>query len=279
VKFGVNLGLLHPSVWSDVARAADGCGFESIWLPEHLVFPVEQRGELRKGEPHAPVPPSTPLFDAPAYLCFLAAMTQRARLGTFVYLLGLRHPFIAARAFATLDVVSNGRAEVGIGVGWCTSEFEAAGVDPATRGRRLDECADVCARLWSEREIEHRGEFYSFERVMFEPKPVQRPHPPFSVGGESPAALRRAVRLGGWIGMEPDVEHVRAQVVRLRALEREAGIEEGATRVTVPARIESERDVEAYARAGAHRLIPVLGGRSRDAVRGVEAFAERYFGN
>lgn len=276
MRFGVNLGLLHPSVWPELASAADECGFESLWLPEHLVFPVEQRGRLRRGEAHAPVPPSTPLYDAPAYLCYLAARTRRIRLGTNVYLLGIRHPFVAARAFATLDVVSDGRAEVGIGAGWCTSEFEAAGIDPATRGRRLDECADVCIRLWTEREIAHRGEFHAFEPVMFEPKPVQRPHPPISVGGEAPVALRRAVRLGGWIGMQAGLDHVRAQVARLRALEREAGVPEGSTCVTVPARIASDADVEAYAEAGVHRVIPELGGRSRDAAETARAFARRF---
>ena len=276
MKFGVNLGLLHPSVWDELARTADACGYESLWLPEHLVFPVEQRGQLRKGEEHPPVPPSTPLFDAPAYLSYIAGFTARIRLGPFVYLLGIRHPFVAARAFATLDQVSKGRAEVGIGVGWCTSEFEAAGIEPKSRGRRLDECADLCVRLWTEREIAHEGEFYSFEPVMFEPKPVQKPHPPFSVGGETPVALRRAVRLGGWIGMQTGVDHVRAQVERLRELEREAGIEEGSTVVTVPARIESEADVEAYREAGVHRLIPAFGGRSRDAAENAEKFAKRF---
>ena len=127
----------------------------------------------------------------------LAAHTTTIRLGTWVYVLPLRHPFAAARSFATLDVLSGGRAEVGVGVGWLEGEFAAAGVDFASRGRRTDEALEVCRRLWSEPTVEHHGEFFSFPPVAFEPKPIQRPWPRLHVGGESPAALRRAARFGG----------------------------------------------------------------------------------
>lgn len=278
MKLGVALGLLHPRVWPDVAREADALGYESLWLPEHLVFPVEMSGRLRKGDEHPPVPPSTPLYDAPAYLSYLAGITRRIRLGTFVYLLGLRHPFVAARAFATLDLVSGGRAEVGIGAGWLESEWEAVGLDPRTRGRRLDECADLCRRLWTEETIEHRGEFYAFDPVMFEPKPVQQPHPPFTVGGEADVSLRRAVRLGGWIGMPTDFESTRSVLERLRAIEAEAGRPRGSTVVTVPAAIREPADLERYAELGVDRLIPLFGGGSRRAVEQIRAFAERHLG-
>ena len=133
MKFAVTFGRLNPAFWLDVAMLADDLGFESIWLPEHLVFPLEMRGQLNPGEEHPPVPASTPVYDAGAYLSFIAAKTSRIRLGTFVYLLGIRHPFVGARAFATLDVVSGGRAEVGVGAGWLVNEWEAVGLDPRTR--------------------------------------------------------------------------------------------------------------------------------------------------
>ncbi len=111
MRFGITFGQLNPAFFEDVVVEADRLGFESAWLPEHLVFPVEMKGQLIPGEEHPPVPASVPVFDAAAYLSYIAARTTRIRLGTYVYLFGLRHPFVSARAFATLDIVSGGRAE------------------------------------------------------------------------------------------------------------------------------------------------------------------------
>src|SRR6185369_1943026 len=113
-----------------------------------------------------------------------AAKTERIRLGTGVYNIGLRHPFVTARAVQTLDVVSGGRVELGIGASWLAEEWVATQLDFASRGRRVDETIAVVRRLWSEPEVTHRGEFFSFERVVFEPKPVQKPGPPILIGGE-----------------------------------------------------------------------------------------------
>ena len=194
MKFGVALGRLNPAFFVPVVDEAERLGYESVWLPEHLVFPIEMGGSPFPGEEHPPVPPSTPVFDAFAYLSFLAGRTEHVKLATHVYLLGLRHPFISARAITTLDIVSGGRAIVGIGAGWLGTEWEAIGLDFASRGRRVDEALDVCRRLWTDEVIEQHGEFFDFGPVMFEPKPVQKPHPPVIVGGESPPALRRAAR-------------------------------------------------------------------------------------
>lgn len=277
MRFAITFGQLNPRAFVDAALAADRLGFESVWLPEHLVLPVEMRGQLIPGEEHPPVPASTPVFDAPAYLSYLAGITERVRLGTFVYLLGLRHPFVAARGFATLDVLSGGRAEVGVGAGWLLNEWEALGLDPATRGRRLDEAIGVCRRLWSEEVIAHEGEFWSFPEVMFEPKPVQRPGPPIVVGGESPRALRRAATLGdGWIGMHHTPASAAAQVRRLRELQAQAGRDEDAVEITVMGQVTSSDDVAAYRDAGVDRLIVVPWASSREAIAGMEAFAERF---
>ncbi len=138
MKFGIALGALNPAFHIEVTLEAERLGYESVWLPEHLIFTLDMAGSPHPGQEHPPVPPTTPVYDAFAYLCFLAGKTSRIRLGTNVYLLGLRHPFIAARAIQTFDVLSGGRAEVGIGAGWLASEWRAAGLDPRTRGRRLD---------------------------------------------------------------------------------------------------------------------------------------------
>jgi probable F420-dependent oxidoreductase len=275
-KLGVALGRLNPAFHLRVVLEAERLGFESVWLPEHLVFPLAMAGSPHPGEAHPPVPPTTPVFDCFAYLSFLAARTRRLRLGTHVYLLGLRHPFVAARAVQTLDVVSGGRAEVGIGAGWLASEWRAACLDFASRGRRLDEALAVCKRLWSEPEIEHRGEFFHFEPVAFEPKPVQRPWPPIHVGGESPAALRRAARAGnGWIGLDHTPDSVRAPVAQLRALRAEAGLEPEGFAITVGARVETRDELLRFAEAGVSRLIVAPWRRSTEAVDGLRRLAAR----
>jgi probable F420-dependent oxidoreductase len=279
VKFGIALGRLNPAVFVAATVEAERLGFESAWLPEHLVFPLEMAGSPHPGEAHPPVHPSTPVFDVFAFLAFLAGRTTRIRLGTHVYLLGLRHPFVAARAVQTLDVVSDGRAEVGVGAGWLRSEWTAAGLDPATRGRRLDEALAVCKRLWSEPVVEHRGEFYRFGPVMFEPKPAQRPWPPIHVGGESEAALRRAARHGdGWLGLEHTPDSARARVARLSALRDELGPSAARLEVTIGARLDGPDDVRRFEEAGVDRILVSPWRRSREALDGLRSFAERFLG-
>jgi probable F420-dependent oxidoreductase len=273
MHLAITLGQLNPGLFDEATTVADELGYESVWLPEHLVFPKEIRGQLVPGEDHPPVPPTVPVFDAPAYLSFLAGRTSRIRLGTFVYLLGLRHPFIGARGFATLDVVSGGRALVGVGAGWLETEWEAVGLDPRTRGRRLDEAIAVCRRLWTEPEIAHRGEFYEFDTVCFEPKPVQSPLP-VHVGGESAAALRRAARLGdGWIGMSHDPASAAERVHDLRERVAAAGRDVGEVEITLMATTTEPDAIAAYEKAGVDRLIVVPWRRSREAVDGLRAFA------
>jgi probable F420-dependent oxidoreductase len=274
IDVGIGLGLLHPSAFTAVAEAADECGFESVWLPEHLVFPVEMSGSPHPGDDHPPVPPQTPLFDVFAYLSFLAGRTEHVRLGTWVYLLALRHPFVSARAIATLDHVSNGRAIVGVGAGWLREEWKAAGLDPRTRGRRLDEALDVCRALFTEHEIAYGGEFYSFEPVCFEPKPVQRPHPPLLAGGESKAALARAARrCDGWIGVHHTPESAAARVAELRGLLAAQGRDADVFEFVAGGTATTADEITAYAEAGLTRVIVSPWARSREAVDGVRALA------
>jgi len=275
VKFAVTFGRLNPAFWLDAAMLADDLGFESIWLPEHLVFPLEMHGQLVPGEEHPPVPASTPVYDAAAYLSFIAAKTSRIRLGTFVYLLGIRHPFVGARAFATLDVVSGGRAEVGVGAGWLVNEWEAVGLDPRTRGRRFEEAIAVCKRLWTEDVIEHHGEFFDFAPVMFEPKPVQKPHPPVLVGGESERALERAARLGdGWIGMSHTPDSVSVQVKKLRELLRAQPAKPQGFTITCSGLADTTDDKKHWEDAGVDRLIVTPWKRSPEAPDSMKRFAE-----
>lgn len=276
MKFGVALGRLNPAFFVDATVAADELGYESVWLPEHLVFTAAMSRSPHPGESHPPVPPETPIFDAFAYLSFLAGRTERVRLGTHVYNIGLRHPFVAARAVQTLDIVSGGRVEFGVGASWLEEEWIAAELDFASRGRRVDEAIEICRRLWTEPSVSFHGEHFHFDGVVFEPKPVQRPGPPVIVGGESVAALRRAARLGdGWIGMGHTLESATAQIERLhRELETNGRSLDG-FQVCLGGAVDSAADADRWEAIGVTRLIVSPWRRSPDAVAGLQAFATR----
>jgi probable F420-dependent oxidoreductase len=276
--FGVALGAMHPAMFREATEAADALGFESVWLPEHLVLPVDMTGSPFAGTEHPPVPPSIPVFDAFAYLAFLAGRTDRVRLGTHVYNLALRSPFVAARSVQTLDIVSGGRVELGVGAGWLRGEWQAAGLDFASRGRRLDEALEVCRRLWEDEEVSYRGEFFDFGPVMFEPKPLQRPHPPILVGGESTAALRRAAHHDGWIGLDHTPESAAPLVDALAALRDAAGRSSASFTHTVGARVVADADVEHLAAVGVDRVIVAPWARTREVPEALARFAGRFIG-
>ena len=276
MDFGIHLGSVSPKAWIDVTCRADAVGFESVWLPEHLVIPVAASGSPHHGAEHPPIPAHVPVFDVFAYMAYLAAVTERITLGTSVYNIGLRHPFVTARAATTVDVLSRGRLALGIGSSWLREEWEAVGLDFDTRGARVDEAIEVCRRLWTEETIEHHGEFFDFAPVMFEPKPVQA-RLPLVIGGESRRALRRAAELGdGWIGMFHTPETAAAQVAILRQLEEAAGRADRPVRVTVMGSVESDEDVDRWQAAGVDRLMVVPWRRSPEAVDAITAFADRF---
>src|SRR5258706_4308723 len=161
MQFGVALGRLNPHFWPAVSQRADELGFHFMSLPEHLVLPVTMSGSPGGGG-HPPIDSSLPVFDVWVYIGFLAARTSRIRFGTYVYNLGLRHPFVTARAVTTADIVSAGRVDVGLGVSWLAEEWAAVGHDFRTRGHRFDETLDICRRLWTQDVVEHHCQFFDF---------------------------------------------------------------------------------------------------------------------
>jgi len=278
MKFGVALGALNPRVHEEATLEAERLGYESVWLPEHLVFTRAMSRSPHPGEEHPPVPPDTPIYDAFAYLGYLAARTNTLRLGTHVYNIGLRHPFTAARGAQTVDVLSGGRFEFGVGASWLEEEWRATELDFATRGKRVDEAIEVCKQLFADATVTYHGEFFSFDDVVFEPKPVQQPRPPILIGGESKAALRRAARLGdGWLGMGHTFESAAAQIKLLtdlrRLYERPPG--EPDFQIIVGGAVESRADVDRWEELGVTRLIVSPWRRSREAIDGLRAFADR----
>jgi probable F420-dependent oxidoreductase len=278
VKFGIALGALNPRVHEEATLEAERLGYESVWLPEHLVFTRRMSRSPHPGDDHPPVPPDTPIYDAFAYLAYLAARTERVRLGTHVFNIGLRHPFTTARGAQTVDLLSKGRFELGIGASWLEEEWVAAQLDFATRGRRVDEAIEVCKRLWTEETVSHHGAFFSFDEVAFEPKPVQPQGPPILVGGESKAALRRAARLAdGWIGMSHTFESGAAQIGLLRKLLDEHGRSSAPDRfeIALAGPVESRADVTRWEDLGVTRMILAPWKRSSDAIDGLRRFADR----
>jgi probable F420-dependent oxidoreductase len=187
VTFGVSLGsfgagLVPGPTIVGWAELSERLGYEIIWYRDHLAW-------------HSPV------LDPFTTLGAIAARTSRIRLGPGVLLVPLRPPALTAKAIATLDVLSSGRAVLGAGIGGeFPKEFEAVGVPRAERGRRADEALEAIRRLWTGSPATFKGEFYEFEDVVMQPRPVQTPHPPIWVGGRSDAALRRAAKFGdAWL--------------------------------------------------------------------------------
>jgi probable F420-dependent oxidoreductase len=178
----------------------------------------------------------------------------------------------------TLDLLSGGRFTFGIGLGWLEEEFEAAGIDFPSRGGRTREYVRALRALWTDSEPSFMGRYVSFGPVKFEPKPVQKPHPPLVFGGESAAALRRAAALGdGWYGVGHTPATAGEQVRRLRTLLAEAGRDAAPFEITVShggSELTAD-DLARYADAGVHRVVSLPWRRGRDADEGLQRLADR----
>ena len=182
-------------------QQAEALGFETIWTSDHIVVPTAVRSPYPY-HPTGQMPfiPTEPYLEPLIVMTYLAASTQRIRLGTSVLILPYRNPIFTAKALATLDVLSRGRITLGVGVGWMEEEFKALGLETyARRGAYSDECIRIFRTLWTEDNPAFQGEFHQFADIKCEPKPVQVGGIPIWVGGHTPQAIRRAARLGnGW---------------------------------------------------------------------------------
>jgi probable F420-dependent oxidoreductase len=283
MKIGINIGPweTRPEELIDVVRLLEELGYESVWVAEHLVLPTQYRSRY----PFSPdgIPPirsDSPIADPLGLLCFVAAVTTRIRLGTAVYLLPLRHPLVTARMAVTVDVLSRGRLALGVGVGWLEEEFIAAGEDFGRRGRRMEECVQALKALWTQEDPEFHGRFFEFASVKFEPKPVQRPHPPIIFGGETDVALRRAARLGdGWLGLWHTPESATERVQRLRKLREEAGRGDRPFEITLlgapamPGQWVGVDRIREYEEAGVDRIMVAPWAHIREARESLEHYA------
>jgi probable F420-dependent oxidoreductase len=259
------------------ARHAEDCGFEALYVPEHIVlYPGATFGSSE-------LPPSLPYADPLDCLSFVAAATRRILLGTGVLLLPYHHPVVLAKRLATIDVLSRGRMRLlTVGLGTLPGEASAVGVDFGTRGRRADEAIDVLRLLWAGGEdgVSFHGEFFSFEHLCSFPKPHGVTHLPIHVGGSSRAAARRAGRRGdGYFpGGALDPGERRAQLDLARSTAAGSGRDPQALEYTRWGSMDmSAEQVDALAAQGVTRL--VVGATAADPQRQrdeMSAFAQRF---
>ncbi|MEO8697567.1 MAG: TIGR03619 family F420-dependent LLM class oxidoreductase [Acidimicrobiales bacterium] len=267
MKFGLPMLGVSPRHYPAIAQVAEASGFESIWMPEHLVLPAEMPPTYPYSETGFSVmSPDTPMYDPWVVLASVASVTTTIRLATNIYVLTLRHPFMTARSVVTLDRISNGRVTLGAGVGWLEEEFTYTGLSFADRGRRMDEMVPLLRRLWTEDVIEHHGEFFDFGPVKFQPKSLQKPCIPIELGGHSAPALRRAGRLGdGWVEVgSKTFDTFQQRYDTVMQARRDAGRTDEPFEVTSHLGVDLE-SIQRCAEIGATRV--VLGPRSDPAMR------------
>ena len=279
MKFATFLYQISGPDIARVARKAEELGFDSLWIPEHLVLPTEYRSRY----PYAasgrmPAPADTPLHDPLIVLAYTAAVTSRIRLATGIYVVPLRNAFATAKAVASLDVVSGGRFIFGVGIGWLQEEFEAVGMSFADRARRTREYLALMKQLWTRKDPSYSGRTVRVQGMRFMPKPIQQPGPPIIFGGHTEPSLRRAAQLAdGWYGIAENMHDTRDLIARLRGHER-AQNRSSPLEITLSPRIKEPLTVELvseFARAGVSRLI-IPGARDADrAVSGMEQFHQQ----
>jgi probable F420-dependent oxidoreductase len=265
VKFGLMFAnggpFSEPGIAVGLAQLAEELGFESLWTVEHVVvptgyqstYPYSPTGRMPGGE-------DVPIPDPLIWLAYVAAATTRIRLATGILILPQRNPVILAKEIATLDRLSGGRVELGVGVGWLEEEFDALGVPFAERGRRTDEHIEVLRRLWREQETAFEGEFTRFAPLQSYPKPATAEGPKIHIGGHTAVAARRAGRLGdGFFPGRGEHDGLLPLLDDMRAAAKEAGRDPDAIEVSSGGSLDLDT-VKRYADLGVSRfIVPPLG--------------------
>ena len=227
MDFAVNVPIFgqDPTPVLDTAVLAEELGYDGVWMGDHIIQPVEVKSvyPYAKQEQRG-LGPMPAYMDVFVGMTAIAMKTSRIRIGTSVLIVPYRNPIVTARLLATTDNFSNGRIDVGIGIGWCAEEFAALGVPFANRGPRTDEYLTIYKQLWTQEPSSFKGRFYEFEEMSFLPKPTQAGGPPIWVGGNTEAAMRRAVKHGyGWQPINLSFEQLAESQTRLRELCAEHG--------------------------------------------------------
>ena len=258
-----------PQMIGEFAQSAESIGLDSLWMGEHVVlfdktespYPGSATGKL-------PVPEGGGMLDTVATFGYLAACTKTLRFGTGITLLPQRNPVYTAKEFTTLDWLTQGRIDFGIGVGWCKEEVIACGYNFNDRGKRCDEILQMMKQLWTEPVAEFHGEFYDLAPCRMDPKPVQKPHIPIIVGGHSSAGFRRAAKYGnGWYGFQMDLEATAQATLQLDAtLAKEGRNRDDFQLVITPPYQVTADMVKGYEDLGVDQLIVHLGSQKAQRI-------------
>src|SRR5437667_6528452 len=253
LKFGltsINSGATsYPEALMHLAQTAETAGFESLWAGEHSVL----------AESTTRMSPTLRLLNPVVALTYVAAHTSTIRLGTGVLLLPQHQPLILAKQLATLDVLSNGRLMVGVGVGWSEEEYQALGIPYHERGARADEYLAAMRAIWSEEKPAYHGQYVSFQGVQAHPHPVQQPAPPIITGGRAPSVIRRTIeQANGWYGFALDLDETANVLAQLREAanryHRPPSL--GELEISIAPRIPIDKETaQRFAELGVHRLI------------------------
>jgi probable F420-dependent oxidoreductase len=223
MDFWAAVAWVDPGQLLDVARACDDHGYHGILVSDHVFYPQKLTSAYPYSPTGAPLwSPSAPWPDPWVLIGAMAAVTTRLHFSTNIYIAPARHPLVVAKAVSTAAVLSGNRVALGAGVGWMQEEFDQLGTDFATRGRRLDEMVEVLRALWAGGMVEHHGTYYDFDPLEISPVPT-RPIPIYA-GGHSPAAMRRAARLDGWIGNAYPPDEALAHTADLLEQRHQAGL-------------------------------------------------------
>lgn len=255
MRLGFNLPQFGPNAGPDgliaVARRAEELGYDSVWVIERLLYPVEPRSPYpATADGSLPLPYRRSL-DPLTVLAYIAAHTSRVRIGSTVINLPYYNPALLARHLATVDVLSGGRLSVGFGLGWSPDEFEAVGVPMQDRGRRAEEALRLIQAIWTENPVEFEGRYFRLPKSYIDLKPAQKPRPPIYMAAYAPNALSRVARLAdGWNPSGVPAGAMEQMFGSIRQMAAQAGRDADALQMIVTANVEIHDS-----RLGSERMI------------------------
>jgi len=266
MQYGITMFSTDYAIRPDeLAREAEGRGFESLWLPEHTHIPASRRspwpggGDLPKEYWHT--------YDPFIALTAAAMATTRLRLATGICLVIERDPITTAKEVASLDMLSGGRFIFGIGGGWNAEEMENHGTNFKTRWRALRERVLAMKEIWTEDEAEYHGEFVNFDKIWSYPKPVQKPHPPVLMGGDGPTTFDRVIEYcDGWMPIGVRATGLIEKIAELRRRAEEAGRDPRGISITIFGSKPDRSVIDEYEATGVERVTFMVPPAERDVV-------------